>query len=212
MGIADQGITPGRTSLIGAVNIMLEAIGEQTVSSLEDDQNSEAGNAKRKLLEIHQAWQVSGWVWNRSKRRFYQSNGEIVLPRNIVQFNPDLFEYSRRYTLRGQRVYDTLEGTFSLGISMIEASIVECLAWDDAPQLYNYFATQKAASVFIAQVLGDGQNRVALEEAKLAWEQLRVAEAMEDQPNVLTDGYDLGPFPTFHPSGGASRRSGARRA
>jgi hypothetical protein len=209
MGIADQGVTPGRTSLIQAVNQMLEAIGEQTVASLEGDQNDEAAMAKRKLLEIHQAWQANGWAWNRSVRRFYRDaqSGEIVVPANIAQFSPDILEYRRRYTLRGQRVFDTQEGTFSLEITVIEAAIVESLSWDDAPQAYNYFATMKASSIFIGQVLGDGQNRMALQEAQLAWEQLRAAEAVEDQPNVLTDGYGLGPFRTFHPALGVSRRS-----
>lgn len=213
MGIADQGVTPGRTSLVAAVNVMLESIGEQAVASLENDQNEEAAMARRKLLEVHQAWQARGWSWNTSTRSFYKSTtGEIVVPPNIVQFSPDILVYRRRYTLRGQRVYDTLLGSFHLGeIDMIEASIIECLSWDDAPQSYNYFAIQKAASLFISQVLGDGQNREVLREAQLAWDQLLAAEVMEGEPNVLTDGYGLGPFATFHPARGVARRSGALR-
>jgi hypothetical protein len=36
MGLANQGVTPGRTTLLEAVNICLQNIGEQPVNSLED--------------------------------------------------------------------------------------------------------------------------------------------------------------------------------
>jgi hypothetical protein len=215
MGIAEQGSTPGRSTLIQGVNTMLEAIGEAPVATLEDDENSEASMAQRKLLEIHRAEQVRGWSWNRSTRIFYRdtSTQEIVVPANIIQFSPDVYTYGRRYTLRGQRVYNAIEGTFEIDIPQIEAGIVECLSWDDSPEMYNNYATQKASLSFGNQVLGsDSQNRFAQFEAQKAWEQLLLVEAREDRPNVLTDGYGALPVPTFHPSFGTGARSGRRYA
>ena len=53
MGIANQAVTPGRTTLLNAVNVLLENIGEQPINSLETEQVMDARVAERTLLEFH---------------------------------------------------------------------------------------------------------------------------------------------------------------
>ena len=64
MGIANQSLTPGRTTLLNAVNILLENIGEQPINSLETEQIMDARVAERTLLEFHKEGQLKGWHWN----------------------------------------------------------------------------------------------------------------------------------------------------
>ena len=53
MGQLNQSAIPGRTTLLDAVNILLENIGEQPVNTLEDEQITDARIAERTLLEFH---------------------------------------------------------------------------------------------------------------------------------------------------------------
>ena len=52
MGLANQSVTPGRSGLLDAVNILLENIGEQPVNTLENQQITDARIAERLSL-IH---------------------------------------------------------------------------------------------------------------------------------------------------------------
>lgn len=51
MGLLNQSLTPGRTTLVEAVNVLLGTIGEAPVATLEDEQNAEAAMAERVILE-----------------------------------------------------------------------------------------------------------------------------------------------------------------
>ena len=64
MPISNQAVTPGRTTLLEAVNTLLAVIGEQPVNTLETQQIVEASMAERTLLEFHKEGQVNGWSWN----------------------------------------------------------------------------------------------------------------------------------------------------
>jgi hypothetical protein len=213
MSTSTQGETPGRTTLVGAVNVMLESTGEGAINTLEEAETSQdAATALRSLQWVHSGEQARGWSWNTSVRKFHRDNstGEIVVPQSVIKFCPDIFVYKRRYTLRAQRVYDTFEGTHDIDIPYIEASIVELLAWDDTPELYNRYATHKAAVSFGNQILNDrAHNAFHLAEAQRAWEALLVAENSEQRPNLVTDQEGGSPFPTFHPRGAVSRRPGS---
>ena len=59
-----QSATPGRTTLLEAVNTLLMNIGEMPVSSLEDQQIQDARMAQLTLLEFHKEAQTRGWSWN----------------------------------------------------------------------------------------------------------------------------------------------------
>ena len=65
MGLANQGVTPGRTKLLEAVNTLLENIGEMPVDTLDNQQVQDARVAERTILEFHREGQLRGWSWNR---------------------------------------------------------------------------------------------------------------------------------------------------
>ena len=64
MGLSNQGKTPGRTTLLEAVNVLLEAIGEMPVDTLDREQQGDARVAERTILEFHKQGQAEGWHWN----------------------------------------------------------------------------------------------------------------------------------------------------
>ena len=64
MGLANQGMTPGRTTLLEAVNTLLENIGEMPVDQLDNQQVHDARVAERTILEFHREGQLRGWSWN----------------------------------------------------------------------------------------------------------------------------------------------------
>lgn len=67
MGFANQSKTPTKTTLLEAVNICLQNIGEQPVNTLENQQLVEAMMAESTILEFHKEGQIRGWSWNQDE-------------------------------------------------------------------------------------------------------------------------------------------------
>jgi hypothetical protein len=200
MGSANQAVTPGRTSLLEAVNVMLQAIGELPINSLEEQQIPEASMAERTLLQTHREGQVRGWTWNRETDRAFpvDAQQEVRLPGNVLRFAPNLLEGGERWVLRGQRLFDSETKSYALpaDITSITADVVVGLSWDDSPEAYNRWATMSAARVFAARTMtGDSTIQYLAAEERAALEALLSVEYEANQPNALTGG--IGPYPTY---------------
>ena len=215
MGLQNQGKTPGRTSLLEAVNILLENIGEQPVDTLENEQILDARVAERTLLEVHKEGQTEGWSWNSELAYPFQKDQvtkEIRLPENVVQFTPDPFIYARRFVQRGQKVYDTWIRSTVLedDITEVCADVVMLLSWDECPEVFNRWVTIKAARIFSDRILtSDAIFKYTALDEKEARAALEGNEHNSYMPNILTDGSGLRPFPTYLPGMGlATRRLG----
>lgn len=214
MGLANQGATPGRTTLLEAVNICLQNIGEQPVNSLESQQVTEAATAERTILEFHKEGQTRGWSWNTEQSYEFlkdSSTNQITVPANVVSFAPDAYRWAGRFQLRGQRVYDKEKRTYALGVDVpsLEADVVWLLPWDECPEVFNRWVTIRSARVFSGRVLGDSSSfqYTALDE-QAALVELQRAELEQAQANSLTGGPGLRPFPTFSPGMGLLGRNG----
>ena len=116
MGYANQSKTPTKTTLLEAVNICLQNIGEQPVNTLENQQLVEAMMAETTILEFHKEGQSRGWSWNTEELFPFSKNAsnEIEVPTNVVSWSPDSYEWAGRFQLRGQRVYDTENRTYAI--------------------------------------------------------------------------------------------------
>ena len=216
MGLSNQGKTPGRTTLLEAVNVLLSNIGEQPVSSLDNEQIMDARVAEQTILEIHKEGQSEGWSWNSETQYPFEKDKvtkEIVVPANVIRFFPDPYYTSRRFILRGQKVYDTWERSYKYDdtVSEVHADVVWLLSFDECPEVFNRWVTIKAARVFSDRVLTNDQifkyTAVDEREARAALER---TEHNSNGYNLLTDGYGLSPFPTYIPGYGlANRRVGS---
>jgi hypothetical protein len=185
MGLQNQGVTPTRTTLLEAVNVCLESVGEMPVSSLEGSQVDEARVAED------------------------VATNEIVVPANVVRWRPNLSAYARDYQLRGQKVYDRVNRTtkFPATITEIEADVVWLLPWDSSPEPFNRYVLARGARVFAARVLGDDSTvRFTLMDEQNAMNELMRMEAENEEYNLLTSGPGLRPFPTYSPGRGLAPR------
>jgi len=206
MGLENQSVTPGRTTLLEAVNIVLMNIGEQPVSTLENQQVLEARTAEATILEQHKEGQTRGWSWNSEREYPFLRNtsGEILVPSNVVSWQPDPLEYQHRYQLRGQRVYDKEARSYQISAPELLADVVWLLPWDECPEAYNRWALIRAARVFSARTIGEvsGVQYSQLDEQQALIELLRV-ENTQEAPNMITGRRR---FPTFEPAQGLTDR------
>lgn len=212
MPISNQAVTPGRTTLLEAVNTLLAVIGEQPVNTLETQQIVEASMAERTLLEFHKEGQVNGWSWNSEQAYEFakDSNNEIVVPTNVVSWATDAYEWAGRFQLRGQRVYDRENRTYSLGsdVESLKADVVFLLSWDESPEAFNRWVTIRSARVFSGRVLGDSSSfKYTAMDEQAALIALQSVEMDQLQANSLTGGPGLRPFPTYSPGLGLLGRN-----
>lgn len=213
MGLANQALTPGRTTLLEAVNICLQNIGEQPVNSLENQQVVEAAMAERTILEFHKEGQTRGWSWNTEQGYEFSKNvttNQIVVPSNVVSWAADAYQWAGRFQLRGQKVYDKEKRTYTLGadIASLEADVVWLLPWDECPEAFNRWVTIRSARVFSDRVLSSDAifKYTAMDEQQALIELQRV-ELEQAQANSLTGGPGLRPFPTYSPGLGLLGRN-----
>jgi hypothetical protein len=210
--ISNQAVTPGRTTLLEAVNTLLAVIGEQPVNTLETQQIVEASMAERTLLEFHKEGQVNGWSWNSEQAYEFtkDNNNEIVVPTNVVRWAADAYEWAGRFQLRGQRVYDREKRTYSLGsdVTSLKADVVFLLSWDESPEAFNRWVTIRSARVFSGRVLGDSSSfRYTAVDEQAALTALQAVELDQLQANSLTGGPGMRPFPTYSPGLGLLGRN-----
>ena len=206
MGLANQAVTPGRTTLLDAVNVLLGNIGEAPVDTLENEQVAEARMAERTILEFHKEGQTQGWSWNTEYDYPFQKDlvtQKILVPANVARWVPDPYEYAGRYQLRGQTVYDRENRTSILesSVTEVKAFVVFVLPWDECPEPFNRWTTIRAARVFSDRVLSSDSifKYTALDE-QAALNELRRMESETANHNILTGGYS--PFPTYLPGDG----------
>ena len=210
MGLANESITPGRTTLLEAVNICLATVGEAPVNTLDGGQQvGEASQAERTLLEFHKAGQAQGWSWNRESGVVFvrdSSTNEFPIPANVVQWAPRRLEWNGRFVARGGRVFDTQERSFSIPVDVgsIEADIVSLLPWSQCSEVYNRWVTIRAARVFANRAVGDTATyQLTQADEDRAWADLLRVDTAQSQPNAITGD---AAFATFRPWMGLGRR------
>jgi hypothetical protein len=211
MANTQQAATPGRTTLLDAVNVLLTNIGEMPVDSLENQQIQDARVAERTLLEFAKEGQSRGWSWNTEQAYPFDvdsGTGEVKVPTSVVKWNVDPYQLDGRFILRGTRVYDKKNRTFQIDPvnAPIQADVIWLLSWDESPEAFNRWTTIRSARVFSSRMLGADSlvNYTAIDEQAALAELMRV-EYGQSQPNSLTGGPFSVPMPTY------SAESGLRR-
>jgi len=208
MGLAAQTKAQGRTTLLDAVNVCLENIGEQPVDNLDNEQIQDARVAERTILEVHKQEQVRGWSWNREYAYPFSKDllNEIRVPSTVVEFTPNPYQWNGRFQLRGARVYDLLNRTYQMDstVTEITADVVWLLAWDDVPEAFNRFVAVRAARIFSDRTLGsEALFKYTLKDEQDAQALLMRMELEQESPNMLSGNYS---FPTYQPSNGLMNR------
>lgn len=206
-----QSQTPGRTTLLEAVNVLLTNIGEQPVDNLDNEQIQDARIAQQTLLEFHKDGQTRGWTWNTEENYPFPidtAKGEIEIPSNCLTFALNPYSYNGQFTLRGTRLYDRVNRTYKIDpmYSPVSADVIWLLSWDESPEAYNRWTTIRSARVFSTRMLGsDSLTQYTAIDEQAALNELMQVQLMQSQPNSLTGGPFSAPIPTYSPEYGLRR-------
>ena len=180
------------TTLLQAVNFLLAGISSTSISSLaEQDTNTDAEIAIKRIGESMVETQSEGWVWNQDLD--YEvapdnTTGECVLPPNATRFIQTYSAATRlkRFVMRGQKLYDTVAKTYNIGATAI-GDLTVILDFEEIPPQARWYIVLKACRRFTAgKIISSTAYNFTKEDeqaARLRMEQ----EAAEMEPEGMLD-------------------------
>lgn len=179
------------TSALDAVNDMLRSIGQGQVNSLDAHEGVDAGNAISALINTSREVQEKGWYFNTDYDYplVPDVNGEIRLPPNLIQFEPDkLWDH---VTERDRRLYDREKRTFVFPVgTQVKGRVVWLFEFEQLPQAARTYIHRKAGRMFQIGAVGSDllyQFTREMEEEALA--ALNRAHLRAEKPNAILDNY-----------------------
>ena len=178
------------TTKLDAVNTMLSAIGEAPVSSLSSGL-IEAEIAETILDTVDREVQSMGWHFNTELNKSFaqDTNGQIILPADILKADATLVANSPDLVQRGLKMYDRKNHTFNIGVN-VGLDVVVQLQFNDVPEVAKRYMVLRATRIFQDRVVGSAtlhgfhekdENRALME--------LREFDKSADDDNIF-DNYD----------------------
>ena len=139
-----------------AVNLLLSAIGEAAVSSLETATTVEVTQAKNLLSNVNRAAQQKGWHFN--------TEWDVVLTRDADDRIPlsesilSVYQPGQLMTIRGRSgsmfAYDLDNNTFTWTKNLNNAVTITLLDFIDTPNTFRQYVTTRAARIFQEEIIG----------------------------------------------------------
>ena len=139
-----------------AVNLLLSAIGEAAVSSLETATTVEVTQAKNLLSNVNRAAQQKGWHFN--------TEWDVVLTRDSDDRIPlsesilSVYQPGQLMTIRGRSgsmfAYDLDNNTFTWTKNLNNAVTITLLDFIDTPNTFRQYVTTRAARIFQEEIVG----------------------------------------------------------
>ena len=143
-------------SELEAVNLLLSAIGEAAVSSLETATTVEVTQAKKLLSNVNRAAQQKGWHFN--------TEWDVVLTRDTDNRIPlsesilSVYQPGQLMTIRGRSgsmyAYDLDNNTFIWTKNLNNAVTITLLDFIDSPNTFRQYVTTRAARIFQEEIIG----------------------------------------------------------
>lgn len=181
------------TSELEAVNIMLSAIGETPVSSLDDPSLVDVAIAKSVLDETSISVQTQGLHCNTEidYPLVATDDGEVLVPSNCVHIDTTGSSGSVDVVQRGSKLYDREKRSYTKFSGTLNVNMVLLLSYDELPQHVRRYVTVKAARRFQNRFMGSetlyGFSQADEAEAQIEFER---QEASTEDNNILTGSYD----------------------
>ena len=137
---------------------MLTGIGQAPVVSL-DIANPEIATALSILDSVNSEVQGEGWHFNTEVKYPFTPNtsGEIVIPDNVLQLSDNKNENVQEYqtVIRSCKLYDKIAHTYIFPTTRpIMCDVVWLFNFEDLPQVFQDYITQRASRVFAGSVVG----------------------------------------------------------
>ncbi len=184
------------SSELDAVNMALQAIGENPVATLSAPQPADVAIAQSIFQQVNSEVQAHGWHFN----TLYDypitadASGYLNLPTTPPTLRADadprqVFSYD--VCVRGTKFYNIKDATdvFTVG-SVIYSEIVQLLDFDQIPFAARYFIAVKAARIFSDRVQGAGNVHAYTSQDEMrAWALLKEAED-DTADHTIFDHYD----------------------
>ena len=173
-------------SELEAANIMLSTISVAPVSTLEVPGDLNVSVAKQILYNTAREVESYGYYFNTDAKYplARDTDGQIVLPRNVLFVSVDRDFWSYDATLRGLKLYNRSEQTYKFDKDLT-GSVTFFLEWDDLPQPARQYIAIKAARKFQLRMLPDEYtSKYSQQEELEAKAQLEDYDAMERQYNL----------------------------
>jgi len=176
---------------LGAINTMLNAIGEEDIDSEEDiDDVLEATKARKKLMETKREVLSGGWDVNTDDNYVLpiDLNGYIPIPANVLQVTDitgDLIE-------KGHMLYSK-SGQSTIFEEAQTVIVLWDLAFNDIPQALRNYITFKATKRFRDADIGADatQHGFTQEDERDAYMEARRSEATSTNASMLSPTYDI---------------------
>ena len=184
-------VTP--TSELEAVNVMLSAIGEAPVSSLDDPSLVDASVAQTILQESSVEIQTRGLHCNTEVDfpLIPTVDGEIHVPSNCVRIDTTGGSRDVDVAQRGNRLYDRIAKSYTAFTQKLYVDMVLLFEFEALPQHVKRYATVKATRRFQARLVGsDTLANFTAQDEQEALIEFERAEAINEDSNILTDSYD----------------------
>jgi hypothetical protein len=140
---------------------MLSGIGQAPVVSL-DVANPELALALDILESVNREVQGEGWHFNfESNYPFMPDvNGEILVPQNVLSLSDNKTSNIQKYqtVLRNGKLYDKIGHTYTFPTgSPVKCDVVWLFNFEDLPQPFKDYVTQRATRVFAGRALGSAE-------------------------------------------------------
>jgi hypothetical protein len=146
------------TTQLQAVNQMLTGIGQAPVVSL-DIANPEISTALSILNSVNIQVQGEGWHFNTEIKYPFMpdTNGNIFIPANVLQLSDNKNENVQEYqtVIRDGKLYDKIAHTYTFPTTNpILCDVVWLFDFEDLPQVFQAYITQRAMRVFAGSAVG----------------------------------------------------------
>jgi len=139
-----------------AVNMLLAAVGEAAVSSLETATTVDVTQAKNLLSNINREVQQKGWHFNTEWDVVLSLDSDSRIPLGTSVLS--IYSPTKMTTIRGREgspfLYDLDNNTFTWTASINDAVTITLLDFEDIPQTARQYITTKAARIFQEEIIG----------------------------------------------------------
>ena len=158
------------TTELESVNIMLAAIGESPINTLNGTLPVDARLAQSTLTEVNKDVQSEGWSFNTEidvtlTRDSVTKN--IALATDVLRVDPNIHQHPSVDAIqRSLRLYDRLNNTFEFDEDMI-CTVVYFRSFNEIPEPARRYITIKAARIFVDRLVSDQGLRSYTEQDEL---------------------------------------------
>ena len=149
------------TTRLESINIMMAAIGESPINTLQGVLPVDAQIAIDTLHEQDKMVQSEGWSFNTEIDVTLTRDNfkKIALPADVLRVDPNIHQHPTIDAIqRGVQMYDRLNNTFDFENDLI-CTIVYFRDFVEIPEPARNYITIKAARVFIDRLVGDAGLR-----------------------------------------------------